>query len=132
MSDTLTKWYTNTVGKWACTVKLGTKPMKQIIIHTLMTAIELGARIVLSDMDSEWEVTRCDVTSRGVIREILNVRESYTLETGINRQYTPITVGNAVDIIMNASDITMNAFEYGIQTIECVTCEGDSTLIHFC
>lgn len=105
--------------------------MKQIIIHTLMTAIENGARIVLSDLDSEWEVTRRDVTSRDVIREILNVRESYDLEIGINRQYTPITVGNAVDIIMNASDITMNAFEYGIQTIECVTCEGDSTLIHF-
>jgi hypothetical protein len=106
--------------------------MKQIIIHTLMTAIEVGARIVQSDTDSEWNVERRDITARGAIREILNVRESYTLETGRNRQYTPITVGNAVDIIMNASDITMHSFEYGIQSIECVTCEGHNTLIHFC
>ncbi len=109
---------------------MGTKPMKQILIHTLMTAIELGARVVLSDTDYDWEVSRRDVTSRDVIREVLNLRESYELSTGRNREYTPITVGNAVDMIMNASDITMHSFEYGIQSIECVTCEGTGTYIH--
>jgi hypothetical protein len=104
--------------------------MKQIIIHTLMTAIELGAQVVLSDTDYDWEVTNRDVTSRDVIREVMNLRESYDLETGRNREYTTITVGNAVDLIMNASTITMHSFEYGIQSIECVTCEGDNTLIH--
>ena len=104
--------------------------MKQIIIHTLMTAIEVGARIVQSDTDYDWNVTRREVTSRCVIREILNVKESYTLETGTGRNYSPITVGNAVDIIMNASDIVMHSFEYGIQMIECKTCDGTGTVIH--
>ena len=104
--------------------------MKQIIIHSLTAAIELGARIVQSDTDYDWNVSRYDVTSSAVIAEILNVKDSYTLETGTGRNYTPITVGNAVDIIMNASDIIMHSFEYGIQMIECKTCDGTGTLIH--
>lgn len=104
--------------------------MKQIIIHSLATAIDLGARIVQSDTDYDWNVERRDVTSSAVIAEILNVKDSYTLETGTGRNYTPITVGNAVDIIINASDIVMHSFEYGIQMIECKTCDGTGTLIH--
>ena len=104
--------------------------MKQIIIHSLATAIEVGARITLSDTDYDWNVSRRDVTSSAVIAEILNVKDSYTLETGTGRKYSPITVGNAVDIIMNASDIIMHSFEYGIQMIECKTCDGTGTLIH--
>lgn len=104
--------------------------MKQIIIHALATAIDLGARIVQSDTDYDWNVERRDVTSSAVIAEILNVKDSYTLETGTGRNYTPITIGNAVDIIMNASDIVMHSFEYGIQMIECRTCDGTGTLIH--
>jgi hypothetical protein len=105
--------------------------MKQIIIHTLMTAIEVGARIVQSDTDFDWNTSRHDVIGRDVIRQMMsNLNESFEIRVGVNRQYTPITVGNAVDAIMNASDITINTFEYGIQTIHCVTCEGDSTLIH--